>query len=124
MEAVCPSRRQPTRDRRLPLPYAHEQLNALTWGEAVFKPARTLPDVNSGLKPRWRVQFVSRSTHQLSATAQITSWCGSKLLTEHRDKCAGRTIAGIERGIGDRLSCNQALHRVDKPCTLAPSTER
>src|SRR5580704_6546399 len=56
--------------------------------------------------------------------SQITGWCGPELLTEHRDKCTGRAIAGIERGVGYRLACSQALHRVDKPCPLSPSTER
>ena len=59
----------------------------------------------------------------LLCRGQIAGWRGSELFSKHGDEGAGCAVAGIERGIGDRLSRGQGLQCVDEARLLTPTAE-
>ena len=55
--------------------------------------------------------------------SQIARGRGSELFPEHGDEGTCCAVAGIERGIGDGLSCCQGLQCMDEARLLTPSAE-
>ena len=67
----------------------------------------------------WR-SFKIRVRRFLFRCSQIAGWRGSELLPEHGNEGTCCAVAGIERGIGDGLSCCQGLQCMDEARLLPP----